>query len=133
MKILLRLSLFLVVILLYFLIWLVTKSHAQASKPQYDPNSEKSQWFNSLVVPEGNTYAGRLCCDTSDGFPVESEFKNVPSDDPDGSTHWYAKYHDIWTKVPDSIVLKTYSIDSKAYLFVYQGQKRCFVPPVNGY
>ena len=90
---------------------------------QYDPNSERSKWFNSLVVPQNAPFGGRLCCDTSDGFAVDAEQRG---------DQWYAKWKDDWVVVPANIVLKTVSIDEKAYLFVYQGQKRCFVPPLNG-
>jgi hypothetical protein len=85
----------------------------------YDENSERALWFKSLQVPG----SAAICCNVADGHPVEAEQR-------DGV--WYAKWQGEWIAIPAAIVLKDVSIDEWAYLFIYNGELRCFVPPNRG-
>lgn len=81
-----------------------------------DEMSDRARWFKELMVPGTDV----SCCDISDGHPVEARFA-------DGG--WQVHWAGAWRPVPPAIVLRTVSIDRNAYLFVYHGAWRCFVPP----
>lgn len=87
--------------------------------------TDRGRWFKSLTVPTGAPGAGGLCCDISDGFPVEAENR--------GGLWFVNRHDDGWVPVPPEIVLKEVSIDEHAYLFIYNGNWRCFVPPLQGF
>jgi hypothetical protein len=95
-------------------------AYAHDADHPYDADSDRARWFKTLTVP-GSTTA--ICCNIADGHQVEAKYE--------GHT-WYAKWQGVWVSIPPNIVLKESSIDEDAYLFVYYGALRCFVPPDHG-
>lgn len=122
-----------------FIVGLVVAGFAFFLDQAYsDELSDRALWFKELKVP--NSPIGQKCCDISDGFPVEARMEpggqwlaRLIDDGVRPKPPLWMKHLGQWIAVPPPIVLDQVSIDERGYLFIWGGEMKCFVPPLQGF